>query len=318
MDDPITKHLLDYRKDTGDKITVYHLMTNSFGLADFDEYFGKSGCRLSYSKDEFVKKYCSGDLELTPGSKFKYCNAGYYLLGLILEQAGGAGFDTLLQDKIFSPLEMKQSGLEKQGKVIDKFAEGYNLWYDGFHRPDFINIDNACSAGGIYSTVDDLYKWDQALYSDKFLNKKALEKYLTPLHSDYACGWMVSYFHPHESSDSLLVYRHTGGIQGYNTIINRLPQDTVTVILLANISKVPLKEMTQAIFNIIYDKPYETPKKTIVITLTETIKNKGVAAGIAQYHSLKKDSSDYYSFVENELNALGYQLMEINLLDTAI
>jgi len=318
LDDAITKYLTDYRKDTGDKVTIYHLMTHTSGLPDFDENFWKMDCRLPFTKDEIVKKYCSGDLEFVPGSKFKYCNTGYYLLGLVLEKAGGESYGDLLKNKIFIPLGMKDTGLERQSMLVEKAAQGHYLGFQGYLKADYIDIDNAFSAGAIYSTVDDLYKWDQALYGDQLIKKKPREKYFTPLLKNYACGWSIGYYLPESGSDSLTVHYHSGNIQGFNTIINRIPEDSITVILLANIGKAPLKEMTQAIFSIIYDKPYESPKKSIIPVLAETVRKKGVVEGITQYHTLKKDSSDYYSFVENELNMLGYLLLQLDLLDQAI
>ena len=318
LDDAISEYLPDYRKDNGEKVTVYHLMTNSSGIPDFNTEFWQNSCRDPHNIDELISKHCRGDLEFEPGARFKYSNAGYVVLGRILEQAGDKPLGESLQEKIFGPLGMENSGLERQADVVENLASGYNPGFKGHNRADFINIDNAYSAGGLYSTVDDLLKWDQALYTNKLIKKKLKEKYFTPYHKNYACGWGITYHKFPAEEDSIQVIRHSGGIQGFNTIIARLPKDKYTVILLANSTGVPLSQMTSSLINILYGKSYEQPKKSIINVLEQIVMDEDVDAAVEKYHALKTDSSDYYSFGEGELNMVGYFLLGREEIDGAI
>ena len=110
LDDPISKHLPDYRKDTGDRVTITHLMNHTSGIPSFTSAASyREDHRTPYSVEAFVKKSCSGDLEFEPGTKFAYNNSGYYLLGAIIEKLTGQTYAQAVQARILGPLGMKGS-----------------------------------------------------------------------------------------------------------------------------------------------------------------------------------------------------------------
>ena len=120
------------------------------------------------------------------------------------------------------------------------------------------------------------------------------------------------------SSDSVKVIAHGGGINGFNTLITRFVEDRHLVVLLNNTGRARLNDMARGIINILNDRPYTLPKLSIAEITLKTLLEKNVTAAINQYHDLKKNQKDKYDFRENELNILGYQCLGMNRVDDAI
>jgi CubicO group peptidase (beta-lactamase class C family) len=111
----LSDYLPYYRKDTGDLVTIHHLLTHSSGIPSYTSIpnFFEDISRDPYPVEEFVKKYCSGDLQFEPGSRYVYNNSGYFLLGAIIEEITGKTYDEVLKEKIFLPLGMENSGYDQ-------------------------------------------------------------------------------------------------------------------------------------------------------------------------------------------------------------
>jgi len=174
------------------------------------------------------------------------------------------------------------------------------------------------AAGSLYSTVEDLYLWDQALYKTKLISKKYMKMMFTPYHSRYAYGWGVRKMALSELKDSLNVVSHGGGINGFVTLISRLVDDRHLIVLFNNTGGTDLNEISIGIVNILYDRPYDMPKKSIANALYETLTKKDVTSAIKHYHELKEKYPDDYDFRLRELNSLGYQLLGTDMVDEAI
>jgi tetratricopeptide (TPR) repeat protein len=188
----------------------------------------------------------------------------------------------------------------------------------GYVNEPYFYMMNALGAGDMYSTVGDLYLWDQALNSNKLLSDKYKEIMFTPFLNDYAYGWGVYYFTLADSTDSVKVISHSGGINGFNTRIHRLVDNNHVIVLLNNTGSTNLGGMCATITNILYENPYSLPKKSLERTIGETILNSDVASAITQYRDLKTNFPDDYGFNEWALNRLGYQLLGINRVEDAI
>jgi len=270
-----------------------------------------------------VKEFCSGDLEFEPGSQFKYNNSGYYLLGAIIETVTEKSFAEVLQERILQPLNMKNTDMDDENEILEKRVYGYVKQLTDYVREPYFFMQNAYAAGAMYSTVEDLYKWDRALYTDKLLSQENRNLMFTPYmpafgNAHYGYGWAIHKMPLTNSSDSVKVISHGGGINGFNTLIARFVEQQHLVVLLNNTGPTQLNDMAQGIINILYDKPASLPKISIAETLLETILNNDVQAAIAQYHDLEANQKDKYDFGENELNRLGYQLLGIDRVADAI
>ena len=319
---PITTYLPDYPKETGDKITIHQLLTHTSGIPNYTSFpdFFQNESRNPYTPDEFVKKFDDKTLDFEPGEKFSYSNSGYFLLGVIIEKVTGESYEQMLNDYIFSPLNMNDSGYDNHDDILKNRATGYEKNGNTFVNSKYLDMSIPYAAGSLYSTVEDLYKWDQALYTNSILPKEYMDMYFKPYitafgNNSYAYGWGVGKSPIGKSTDSIYTISHGGGINGFNTIISRAPSDKSLVVLLNNTGGAPLNEITKAIRGIIYGKAYDFPKKSLAYELLDLIKNNGLKAGMELYDLNK--NSDTYELNEGEMNQIGYQLMGTGKIEEA-
>ena len=320
LDGKISDYLPDYRKDIGDKVTIHHLLTHTSGIPSYTGQpgFFENVSRNPYKVSDFVAKYASGNLEFDPGSKYAYNNSGYFLLGAIIERVTGKTYEQVLQENIFNPIGMKNTGYDHHNTLMEKRASGYARNLDGYTNAPYLDMSIPYAAGSMYSTVEDLYLWDQALYTEKVLSAKSKELMYKPFLDDYAYGWVVTTLSYKPQGQPVQSIRHGGGINGFTTMIVRLVNQKNLIVILDNTGSPNLGRLTDTIANILYNQPYESPKMSIATVLEKTIRDKGIDAGIAEYRDLKAKQAATYDFDEPELNTLGYRLMGTGKLKEAI
>jgi len=310
LDAKLSDYLPEYRKDVGDKVTIHHLLTHTSGIPSYTGQpgFFENVSRNPYKADDFVKKYASGNLEFEPGSKYSYNNSGYFLLGAIIERVTGKPYELVLKENIFDPLGMKNTGYDHHATIIPKRATGYSKTPDGYTNAPYLDMSIPYAAGSLYSTVEDLYLWDQALYTDKVLSAQSKALMYKPFLENYAYGWVVMNASFKQNDQPVQVIRHGGGINGFSTTIVRFPKEKNLIVMLDNTGE-NVDRLSDSIAKILYNQPYDQPKMSIVSVLDKTIAEKGIEAGIAQYRDLKAKQAATYDFSEGELNGLGYQLL---------
>jgi CubicO group peptidase (beta-lactamase class C family) len=314
LDVPISTYLPDYPKKTGDIITIHHLLTHTSGIPDFTSFSNYGAIQdSSFTPAELVKLFADSMLEFTPGEKFQYSNSGYILLGYIIEKVTGKVYEEVLQSKILTPLKMTHTGVDHNSTGIKNKASGYNRVGNTFQNARYIDMSVPYAAGAIYSTVEDMYQWDQALYTEKLLPKKYLdlmfESYIAAFGSGYyGYGWEISKMPVGSTSDQIQTINHSGVINGFNSMITRIPSNKSLIVLLNNTGTAPLREMSIAINGILYGKPYKLPKKSIAFSLSEAIERDGVQRALLHY-TVIKDSPSYY-LNEYEMNTVGYGLLQ--------
>ncbi len=212
------------------KITLHHLLTHTSGITDFTRFPDFQTTQGSPSSPtETIARFKDKPLDFQPGKKFSYSNSGYVVLGVIIEQASGKRYEAFLQENIFVPLQMVDSGYDhNNGDLAIGYRNQTNL-------ADFIDMSIPYAAGGLYSTVEDLYRWDQALYTDKLIPKNLRDKMFTPFAQlqdtggfGYGYGWGIG-----KEGDRPVV-SHIGGIKGFSSSIARYPNDKVVIIVLGN------------------------------------------------------------------------------------
>ncbi|UCC40551.1 MAG: serine hydrolase [Candidatus Aminicenantes bacterium] len=318
LEGKLVDYLPYYRKDTGEKVTIHQLLTHMSGIPSYTSMpnFFEEISRDPYPVKEFIQKYCSGDLEFEPGAKFSYNNSGYFILGAVIEEVTGKTYEEVLKEKILDPLGMKGTGYDHHDTIIKNRATGYRKTLDGYENSPYLDMSLPYAAGSLYSTVEDLYLWDQALYTEKLLSKKMkdlmFKVYSSARGQGYGYGWFIGEKKLPESEEKLNKISHGGGINGFNTLIERYIDDRHLVVLFNNAPRAPLGRMSDAIIKILYDKPYEKnlPKKSIAEVIYKTYKGKGVEAAIKQYQELKEKHPKEYNFAPNEINMLGYYLLD--------
>ena len=312
LDVPITTYLPNYPKATSDKITIHHLLTHTSGIPNYTSLtnFFKDKSRNPYTPEEFVKTFCDLPLEFTPGEKFNYSNSGYFLLGYIIEKVSGKSYEQYLQESILTPLKMVNSGYDHADVILKNRAAGYEKRGKKIRNAPYLDMSIPYAAGSLYSTVEDLYLWDQALYTNKLLSSKSMESlfnsYIKTGESSYGYGWFID--EADGASGKVKVTEHGGGINGFNTIIYRIPEDKNLIVLLNNTGGTVLNEISQSIRAILYNQSFKAPKMSLAFELLDTFSEQGVASGLNTYKKLKNDP--VYNISEGEMNRVGYELLQ--------
>ncbi len=313
LDSPITTYLPNYPKATGDKITVQHLLTHTSGVPNYTSApnFLKEKSRDPYTPEEFVKTFENLPLDFTPGEKFSYSNSGYFLLGYIIEKVSGKSYEQYLQETILTPLKMSNTGYDHGEVILKKRAAGYEKQGKKIINAPYLDMSIPYAAGSLYSTVEDLYLWDQALYTNQLLSEKSMESlfkpYIKAWDNYYGYGWFINEVNNGDKG-KLKIIEHGGGINGFNTIISRVPADKNLVVLLNNTGGTVLGEMNDAIRAILYNQSFNQPKKSLAFELLDVFKEQGTANGVNIYNKLKKDAT--YGIKEADMNDVGYQLLQ--------
>ncbi|HSK72602.1 MAG TPA: serine hydrolase domain-containing protein, partial [Pyrinomonadaceae bacterium] len=237
LDGRVTDYLPDYRKETGEKVTVHQLLNHTSGIPSYTGLPGfiANESRNPYAVKDFVKKFASGDLEYEPGSKFSYNNSGYFLLGAIIEHVAGKPYAKVLQERILDPLGMKDTGYDLHAPLIKKRAWGYQKTPNGYVNAAYLDMSLPYAAGSMYSTVEDLYKWDQALYENKIISAESKKLMFTPGLSDYGYGFVIADRPIGKTEQKTKIIQHGGGINGFNSLFTRLVDQKHTIVILDNV-----------------------------------------------------------------------------------
>ena len=262
--DKLSKYIVDY--PSGDKITIHNLLTHTSGIPDFTGMPNyDSIMTLSFTMDKEINLFKNKPLDFEPGTKHQYSNSGYLLLSYIIEKVSGKAYGDFVKENIFIPLGMKNSGLYKNSEVLKNVACGYTDNGGTIENVQYIDMSIPSGAGALYSTVDDMFLWDQALYTEKLVKKTSIEKMLTPFKDNYAYGWMVDNYLGHKWT------YHTGGIQGFSTVIHRFPEDKVCVVILKNVDNYMAFPAGKIIRAIMFNDKYELPVERKEIAVDKKI-----------------------------------------------
>ncbi len=311
-DDPLSKYFPEF-PDYAKKVTIRHLLTHTSGVAD---HFRLGPAPKGFSNaDALARLLAQKAPDFEPGAQFGYSNGGYMLLSMIVAKASGASFPAFMKKNIFDPLEMSATLVYDESEpAIEKRAFGYDMFGD-LNDYDIFTT----GAGGMYSTVEDLFKWDQALYTEKLVRQETLrEAFRGATLNDgtelrYGFGWAVNSF-----GDNKFV-SHSGGLVGFRTYLERdITNKRLIVVLTNKGSAAPLSEIITALRQILYDSNYELPKIPIALRIRHLIDQKGVERAVSDYDMLKRTQESGFDFGENQLNNLGYYYLQREEMDTAI
>lgn len=244
--------------DTWKPVTIHHLLTHTSGIPT---YTGIAEWRkvnmMPKTIDEMIGFFRDLPLQWPPGEKFAYNNSGYFLLGVVAEKAAGKKYEEALQEMILGPLGMKDTGYDWPGTILPRRASGYNGGGPSLQNARALDMQQPYAAGALYSTVEDLLKWDQALYTDTLLPEAARTIMWTPVLSNYAYGWSVMPAGPATFGHRRIA--HTGGINGFSSVIIRVPDSKVTAIVLSNNETVNAGAVGRDVLALYYGQPYTVP-----------------------------------------------------------
>lgn len=246
LNETIGKYFPEYTGEAKNKVTIKQLLTYSSGIPNCESLSGFSIYQKPIISDSFIIKFCSGKMESEPGTKFNYDNGDFVILGKIIEKLTGKSFAKNLFDKILEPLEMVNTQMLKSTDIVTGLVQSYTFddstkTYAG-DEPYY--IENFFSAGAMYSTVEDLLKFDQAIFNYKLLNKKTVDLMLTPNPKldNVGLGFWIS--QKYGSLNSKFAYR-PGGILGASANWIHIIDSNRTIIVLSNTDGTNLFEMSQ-------------------------------------------------------------------------
>ena len=236
---------LDPCPSTWQAITIHHLLVHTSGIPDFvdlPDYESFKG--LPTTPLELIARFRDLPLLFSPGDTWSYSNSGYIVLGYIIERVSGQTYADFIQDNIFTPLHMEDSGYDPAETTI---AVGY---LDRWDVAGYVDASVAYAAGALYSTVEDMYRWDQALYTEQLLPQDLLDDLFAPYADtpigSYGYGWFTSREYNQQ------VISHGGGGDGFITLIKRFPRDQVTLILLSNRESTDIGAIADALAGMVF------------------------------------------------------------------
>ena len=228
--DPVKKYMRD-APAAWDKITIFHLLTHTSGIPNFTSFPDYPKLEpFATTAEAVVARFRDKPLDFQPGEGWSYSNSGYVLLTYLIEKITGSSYETFVRDNIFAPLGMTSSGYDSNRAIIPHRASGYVFNKNQFTNAGYIDMTVPQGAGALYSTTEDLLKWEQGLFGGKVLQPASLREMTTPFKNNYAFGLVV------DSSGAHRVIQHDGGIEGFNTSLSYYPDDSLTVVVLANVN----------------------------------------------------------------------------------
>ncbi len=243
-------------------ITILQLLKHTSGLPHNEgiKDYWQFKSKLHITPEQAIEEINSLDLLFEPDSKMKYSSLGYYLLASILESIYKSDFEDILQDKILSKLQMTETGIDDNLKIIPNITSGYHLINDdSLVVAPFRNYSMLKGAGDMYSTSTDLLKWNNSFGSDKLLTQKTQnivfeksEHSMQKNDDGYGYGWYLNF-------DAPTKYYHGGGTWGYSTFTSMYPDSQISIIILSNVSTLPISNIASDVEKIVFGKPFQVP-----------------------------------------------------------
>jgi CubicO group peptidase (beta-lactamase class C family) len=250
VQDPISRWL-DSLPPSWSAITVDQLLHHTSGISDYEGWFD------GYTTQSYSDYMAQADapariardartrpLDFTPGTRFHYNNTGYVLLGYIIAHASGMSYQDFVRTRILEPLGMSESLMDHSDELVARRAQGYRLrdgaypiaYYNGVTWQDrqhahYQLMTPPQGEAGLVTTTHDLYRWDQALYTDRLVRPSTLDAIFTPGLGDYGDGWFI------RRGPDGVTHEHSGGLPGFTCYIMRIPDTHRTIIVLQNIQR---------------------------------------------------------------------------------
>lgn len=268
VDDKLTKYFPDL--PNGDKIKLEHLLTHTSGIFNYTQMIDEGDSAIvchPVPKQRVLDLFWNKPLEFTPGKQYSYNNSGYFLLGMVIEKVTGKPYEQTVREMIFQPLGMSQSGFDFVNLPAQSRAFGYDtLTADYYSSYPHYDSTVVYSAGSIYSTTSDMYRWGRAVAGQQLLSAKSWKQAFTPRLNDYGYGWMI---------DGYLgkrYVRHSGGYPGFMSEFVYYPDEDITIILFSNFGNYDdsLFPLVMGLSGVVMNKPYDLwqPRQNVKVNQT--------------------------------------------------
>lgn len=267
LEAPLSTYLPYYPNSNGGRITIHQLLTHTSGIPDYANFSTYSQfCSEAQSRKDFIKIFADSSLEFIPGTQFSYSNSNYYLLGLIIEAVTGKTYEHVLEQNILLPLGMKNTGYDTQDQIVTGKAAGYEKKDKKYIQASFLHMSVPFAAGAMYSTVEDLWLWEQAIAAQRLLTKNSRNLLFAKhtksfAHFHYGYGWLTGNQPIGTTTDSVPVIFHSGDINGFTSLFMRLPKTNSLIVLINNTGGAPLFDISSSIIAVLHGRPLKLPNK---------------------------------------------------------
>lgn len=243
----IGKYYPEYSGEGKERVTLHHLLTHSSGIPHCEGSNGIAVYQSPYSVDEFIRRYCSGTLDYEPGSQFRYNNADYIILGRIIEKVTGKSFSENLHSIIVQPLQLQHTAMLSHKDIINGLASTYYIDDSTkiFYRDAPMYIENYFSAGAMYSTVDDIFRLDKALFSSTILQKSTVNLMMTPYPALYNVAYGLWVSQQKFGEKTYTVVNRQGSIWGANAYWIHIMDNNTTIIIVSNTNATNLHTLAE-------------------------------------------------------------------------
>jgi D-alanyl-D-alanine carboxypeptidase len=240
LDDEIARHYREAPAAWRD-VTLFHLLTHTSGIASNTSIpgFFQEMAQRDLSPREIIALTENEPLDFVPGTKFKYCNGGYVILGQVIERLSGKPYEDYIRENILAPLGLGNTGYEHVDMLIPRRVPGYRLRRGAIENAAYLAMSLPYAAGAIYSCVDDLLAWQRALATAKPISAASRDLMFADHGQGYGFGWGI------QRQFSRRHYVHAGGINGFSVVLSHYPDDDLTLILLANIQAAPVQKIAR-------------------------------------------------------------------------
>lgn len=256
LNDTLDKYIPDYPK--GNKVTIHHLLTHTSGITNYTNSKDiLQIMRNKHSVEELIGEFKQLPYDFEPGRKFSYSNSGYVLLGYILEKVSKMSSEEYLHQNIFNKYAMHDSGYDDHKKIIKYRASGYDLAGEekSLVNCDFIDMSVPYTGGALYSTVEDLYIWNNKLFKGKILNEYSLNKMLSKHVKADKCYYGYGVFLDDVECGGKVrnVIWHDGVIPGFLACSKVFPDEDIQIIMITNIASEYFKSKCSKVVSIVFE-----------------------------------------------------------------
>ncbi len=324
LDGKLADYLPEFTVDGGGKITIHQLLTHTAGIT------GESRIpdlidieKLHYTRKELLDRIMEYDLVYEPGEGREYSNFGYALLGLVIEHVTGKSYDEVMTEKICKPAGMTNTLSDITEMSIEKRAVGYTYnYFTGLEKASYLEMSFCLGAGQLLSTVEDLYLFDQALYTDKLLSEKSKELFFNKY------GWHPAKYPYGSGFKKISCYNLEGSINGFQSHTQRIEKDTVLIVVLRNVKEAVYEKqivikwasaIASPVISILYNEDYNLTKMSGAFVVFKTLIESGKDEAGKKYDEITNTQQAKYYFSKREFeffedllneNSMGKQAVE--------
>jgi len=274
-----------------------------------------------YTRESLLRCIAKRDLVFEPGNGREYSNFGYALLGLIIEEVSGKSYNELLQEKICKPAAMKNTLEDVTAQPIENRAIGYTYdYFNGLEEASFLDMSFCLGAGQLLSTVEDLYLFDQALYTDKLLSEDSKKLFFDKY------GWHSTQYPYGNGNKRIRSFSLDGSINGFQSHTHRIEKDTVFIVTLRNVKEAVYENqiaikwasaIVSPVLAILYGEDYDLPKKSAAFEVFKTLIDSGTGKAESLMSDIVKKHSDKYYLDKKEVEFFHLLLLEREMVNQA-